>query len=85
VGRALGTRHRAALGITEETDAVAIVVSEETGRVSLAVEGEMDSPVEVGSLRARLLTLIGESPEPAGRASVWLVLRRFLPLSGRHA
>ena len=85
VGRALGTRHRAALGITEETDAVAIVVSEETGRVSLAVEGEMDSPVEPGSLRARLLTLIGESPEPAGRASVWLVLRRLLPLPGKHA
>ena len=86
VGRALGTRHRAALGITEETDAVAIVVSEETGRVSLAVEGEMDSPVEVGSLRARLLTLVGEeSPAPAGRASVWLVLRRLLPLSGKHA
>src|SRR5436309_2304829 len=85
VGRALGTRHRAALGITEETDALAIVVSEETGRVSLAVEGEMDSSVEPGSLRARLLTLIGESPKPAGRASVWLVLRRLLPLPGKHA
>src|SRR5207249_2203639 len=85
VGRALGTRHRAALGITEETDAIAIVVSEETGRVSLAVEGQMDSPVEAGSLRQRLLALLGGTPAPAGRASFWLALRRLLPLPGKHA
>jgi diadenylate cyclase len=85
VGRALGTRHRAALGITEETDAVAIVVSEETGRVSLAVEGQMDSPVDAGGLRQRLLALAGGTPAPVARASFWLALRRLLPLPGKHA
>ena len=39
--RTLGLRHRAAIGLTEETDAVAIVVSEETGRVSVAIDGEL--------------------------------------------
>ena len=37
----LGTRHRAAIGITEETDCLSIVVSEETGRISVAVAGEL--------------------------------------------
>jgi diadenylate cyclase len=47
----LGTRHRAAIGITEETDCVALVVSEETGRISIAAFGEIEldlSPEEVG-------------------------------------
>ena len=50
----LGTRHRAALGITEETDAVAVIVSEETGRVSLAVDGEMKHGLDEFSLKENL-------------------------------
>jgi len=50
LSRELGTRHRAAIGITEETDCLSIVVSEETGRISVAAFGELAqglSPVEV--------------------------------------
>ena len=50
----LGTRHRAALGITEETDAVAVIVSEETGSISIAFGGEMIRDLESKDLRNRL-------------------------------
>lgn len=50
----LGTRHRAALGVTEETDAVAIVVSEETGAISVAMRGEMTRNVDGDSIRKLL-------------------------------
>lgn len=46
-----GTRHRAALGITEQTDAVSIVVSEETGRISLANNGKLSTPLDEAKLR----------------------------------
>jgi len=49
-----GTRHRAAIGITEETDAVSVVVSEETGAISLAVGGAIERDITVEYLRERL-------------------------------
>jgi diadenylate cyclase len=60
----LGTRHRAAIGLTEETDAVAVIVSEETGLVSLALDGRIERGLDSDRLRARLRGLLG-----TGRAS----------------
>ena len=54
----LGTRHRAAIGLTEECDAVALVVSEETGTVSLALDGQLERSLDADRLRSRLLVLM---------------------------
>ena len=56
----LGTRHRAALGITEETDAVAVVISEERGEISLCVKGVMVRDLERDDLRKALQKLFNE-------------------------
>jgi diadenylate cyclase len=58
VSKDFGTRHRAAIGLTEETDAVAVIVSEETGRISLALEGGIDSGLTADALRDRLRELL---------------------------
>jgi diadenylate cyclase len=50
----LGTRHRAGMGITEETDAIAVIVSEETGAISVAVGGKIERDLSVEQLRERL-------------------------------
>jgi diadenylate cyclase len=54
-----GTRHRAALGLSEETDAVALVVSEETGRISLASDGTLVGPVPPTELESELRSALG--------------------------
>ena len=59
VTRDLGTRHRAALGITEENDSVAIVISEETGTISLVTGGAMERVLAADALRARIRGLLG--------------------------
>jgi diadenylate cyclase len=61
----LGTRHRAGIGVTEETDAIAVVVSEETGAISLAVGGKIERDLTVEQLRGQ----VGE------------LLRRYVPPS----
>jgi diadenylate cyclase len=54
LSKELGTRHRAAIGVTEETDAVAIIVSEETGVISFAHDGDMERYLDPDTLRQRL-------------------------------
>jgi diadenylate cyclase len=68
----LGTRHRAALGISERTDAVAIVVSEETGEIAVAADGKLLSRLDGDGLRRTLHTLVGLSQNGHGA------------LNGRH-
>ena len=52
--RQLGTRHRAAIGVTEETDSLALVVSEETGRISIASRGDLEPDVPLERVREHL-------------------------------
>lgn len=61
----VGSRHRAAIGITEESDAVAVVVSEQTGAVSLAAAGAIELNISLERLRVRLGELLGTPISPS--------------------
>jgi len=61
----MGTRHRAGIGITEETDAIAVIVSEETGAISLAVAGTIERDLTVEKLRQRLGELLRRYVPPS--------------------
>ncbi|MGO8763925.1 MAG: diadenylate cyclase CdaA [Limisphaerales bacterium] len=62
LNKSLGTRHRAAIGLSEETDAVVVVVSEETGMISHAYKGQLVRGVTLEELRAFLTSLIVQPP-----------------------
>jgi hypothetical protein len=60
----LGTRHRAGIGITEETDAVAVIVSEESGAISIAAAGKIERDITPDQLRIRLGELLHRTLPP---------------------
>jgi diadenylate cyclase len=66
LSKEFGTRHRAAIGITEETDAVAVVVSEETGTISVAFDGEMIRDLDGKALRNTLYKYLITDLYPQG-------------------
>ena len=81
LSRSLGTRHRAAMGLTEETDAIAIVVSEETGTISVSVRGRLSRDFDEERLRRFLAAVL--SREQAA-TSPWSRARQHLDVSFRN-
>jgi diadenylate cyclase len=77
LSRELGSRHRAAIGVTEDTDALAVVVSEETGVISLVVGGRIRRELDAASLKAALLDVleVEQAPEAAATPSPGLPAR----------
>ncbi|MBF0345482.1 MAG: TIGR00159 family protein [Nitrospirae bacterium] len=61
IDKMLGTRHRAGLAITEDTDAIALIVSEETGDISIAISGEIEKNLDMIQLRSKLTDLFTEA------------------------
>ena len=70
LSKELGSRHRAAIGLTEENDSVAIVVSEETGSVSIVVDGQIERGLDSDQLRARLRALVLQRREKTPKPEV---------------
>ncbi len=78
----LGTRHRAGIGVTERTDAVAVIVSEETGDISIASNGRLISKLDDERLRTLLAGLLGRSGRRLGWRR-WLAAARLGAASWR--
>lgn len=82
--KSVGSRHRAAVGLTEETDAVVIVVSEETGTISLAQGGQLKRKLDANTLRLELQRVLGVRRQSDGLFSRFRQrLRRFRRPSGK--
>lgn len=72
LNKSLGTRHRAAIGLSEETDAVIVAVSEETGMISYAYKGQLVRGVTLEELRAFLTSVLLQPSKPAHGLLPWL-------------
>ena len=71
ISKELGTRHRAALGLSEVTDAITIIVSEETGAISLAIDGELYRDLSIEEFEARLRRVWFGTPSEQKNTSKW--------------
>ncbi len=80
LSRQYGTRYRAAIGITEETDAVALVVSEETSQVSLVVAGRVTPQTDMILLRQTLTRLFRKESRPSKNRKIHTLRKRFYGL-----
>ena len=67
----LGTRHRAGVGISEITDSLTIIVSEETGKISVAYEGELERNLDADSLRDRMHKILNNPVEEHKNLRIW--------------
>ena len=76
ISKDLGTRHRAAVGVSETTDSVTLVVSEETGRVSVAVGGRLRRVSDADELKTLLSAMIRRETGNTGRFRIWKGRRR---------
>ena len=71
ISKDLGTRHRAAIGVSETTDSITVVVSEETGRVSVASGGQLRAIADGDELRNLLSSMIKQVVISTGRFKIW--------------
>ena len=68
IDSALGTRHRAAIAVSEISDCIAVIVSEETGNISVAIDGKITRDYTVGSLKTYLLSLLIKEEEKSSKS-----------------
>ena len=71
LSKELGTRHRAGVGISEITDSLTIIVSEETGKISVAYEGELERDLDADSLRDRMYKILNNPVEEHKNLRIW--------------
>ena len=71
LSKELGTRHRAGLGISEESDCVTVIVSEQTGKISVAYQGELNRNLDGESLKKFMRQILIKDVEDKKRTSRW--------------